>query len=76
MNLTCDELVDLLVDYLDGALTTEQTEAIRTHICGCGSCGNYVMSYQLTIRITRTLPKCEAPLPADCEARLRTRLGL
>ncbi len=76
MTLTCEELVDLLVDYLGGELPDEQVDAIKSHVCGCGSCGVYIETYQLTITVTRALPRCEAPLPPSCEARLRAALGL
>ena len=70
MNLTCEELVELLLDYLDEDLSPEQAEAVKEHLCGCPPCVHTVEMYQVTIRISRALPKA-APLPPAFEQRLR-----
>jgi hypothetical protein len=72
--VTCEELVDLLVDYVDGGLSEEQVDAIKQHLCGCQPCVASVELYQVTIKVSRALPKVE-PLPPAFEARLRAVLG-
>ena len=74
MNLTCEELVDLLLDYVDESLSAEQVAAVKEHLCGCPPCVHTVEAYQITIRISRALPK-SAPLPPAFEERLRTALA-
>jgi anti-sigma factor RsiW len=72
--VTCEEVVDLLVDYVDGGLSAEQVDAIKQHLCGCQPCVATVEMYQVTIKVTRALPKVE-PLPPAFEARLRAVLA-
>ena len=72
--MTCEELMDVLVDYLAEELVVERRETFELHIAGCPKCGPYVATYTHTIRVSRALPKCDA-LPASFEARLRKLLG-
>ncbi len=67
--MTCRELVDMLLDYLDGELPPGEAERIRAHLTECPPCVCYVQTYELTIRITRLLPS--APPPAKLLERLR-----
>jgi len=73
VNLTCDELRELLYDHHAGELVVERQESFRRHLDGCQNCTNYVDSYTYTVRITRQLPKCR-PLPPAVEAKLRAAL--
>jgi len=75
VNLTCEELVDLMLDFVGEELLDEQVSAIKTHLCGCAPCIVVVQQYRCTILMARSLPKCE-PLPAAFEAKLRASLGL
>jgi hypothetical protein len=71
--MTCDELLELLVDFLGGELVAEHHETVTIHIRGCANCAAYVATYEHTVRIARALPKCSA-LPPAFEARLRQAL--
>jgi anti-sigma factor RsiW len=70
--MTCRELVDLLIDFVGGELAPEHRERIRDHLCRCPPCGHLVTTYELTIRLTRLLPR--APVPARLQDRLREAL--
>ena len=74
MTLTCEDLVDLIFDFVDGGLPEEQLVAFKTHLCKCKPCEKSVGLYQVTIRITKALPKAD-PLPAAFEQRLRAALA-
>jgi anti-sigma factor (TIGR02949 family) len=67
--MNCREVVDLLNDYLDGALSAEDAAIVRAHLDACPPCVCYVATYQLTITLSRRLP-AEAP-PAQLLERLR-----
>ena len=73
VNLTCDELRELIADHLGGELATEKTESFQFHVKGCKDCGYYVESYTHTVKVVRKLPRC-GPLPANVEAKLREAL--
>jgi anti-sigma factor (TIGR02949 family) len=67
--MNCRELVERLLEYLDGELTAEEAERIREHLGECPPCVCYVRTYELTIQITRRLPP--APPPSALLERLR-----
>ena len=74
MSMVCREVVEVLIDYVDGDMTVEHRALFERHLCGCLQCFAYLETYRATIRLTRALPKCE-PLPPALEARLRAMLG-
>jgi anti-sigma factor RsiW len=49
--LTCRELVELVTDYLEGALPREQRRAFERHLEGCDGCTAYVEQMRETIRL-------------------------
>jgi anti-sigma factor RsiW len=53
--LSCRELVELVTDYLEGALDEADRRRFETHIAGCGGCTRYLEQLRQTIRITGTL---------------------
>jgi anti-sigma factor RsiW len=59
--MTCRELAELLIDYLDGELAEEMCGTIRAHLHDCPECVYFIETYQLTIRISRRLPGAEMP---------------
>ena len=45
----CNEVVELITAYLEGALDPAEREAFEAHIARCTGCGNYVDQIRLTI---------------------------
>ncbi|HEU5266157.1 MAG TPA: MFS transporter [Jatrophihabitans sp.] len=45
----CQELVELVTDYLDGALPPELREQLQTHLTLCDGCAEYLHQIGLTI---------------------------
>ena len=72
--MSCQEMVDLLLDFVGGEITPEQRAMIEQHHCGCPPCVRHVEEYSLTIRVTRLLPKND-PLPPAFEQRLWAALA-
>jgi anti-sigma factor RsiW len=70
--MTCRELVEQLLDFVGGALTPEDRQRICEHLCTCPPCGVLVQTYQITIRLSRQLPR--HPLPPRLQERLREAL--
>jgi anti-sigma factor RsiW len=54
-DLTCQEFVELVTDYLEGALPPEQHARFENHIAGCDGCTAYLEQMRETIRLTGTL---------------------
>ena len=53
--LSCQELVELVTDYLEGALGEGDLRRFEQHIAGCGNCTRYLEQLRATIRITGTI---------------------
>lgn len=53
--LTCRELVRLVTDYLEGALSESDRRRFEAHLTDCDGCTTYLAQVRATIRITGTL---------------------
>ncbi len=63
--LTCQELVELVTDYLEAALPPEDCARFDAHLLGCPDCAVYVDQMRATIRLTGEL----SPAALSDEAR-------
>ncbi|SMC57097.1 anti-sigma factor family protein [Kibdelosporangium aridum] len=59
--LTCAELVELVTDYLEGALDPETTERFYSHLAICAGCGPYLDQMRMTVRTLGELPQEAVP---------------
>jgi Putative zinc-finger len=54
--LSCQELVELVTDYFEGALLpSELHDRFERHIAHCSGCQAYLQQMRTTIRVTGTL---------------------
>jgi predicted anti-sigma-YlaC factor YlaD len=53
--LTCRELVEIVSDYLEGALPEEDRERFDAHLQECEGCRRYLDQMRTTIRVVGTL---------------------
>jgi anti-sigma factor RsiW len=53
--LSCQELVELVTDYLEGALSPEEHERLERHIETCDGCRTYVEQMRQTVELTGQL---------------------
>jgi anti-sigma factor RsiW len=54
-DLSCRELVELVTDYLEGALDRRTRSRFERHISGCDHCTEYIEQIRETIRLTGML---------------------
>ncbi|POX75486.1 anti-sigma factor [Mycobacterium kansasii] len=47
--MICEQLVELVTDYLDGALDPDVTARFDAHLLECDGCVNYVEQFRSTI---------------------------
>jgi len=60
--LSCQELVELVTDYLEGALSVEDTARFEDHVSRCGACAIYVEQIRQTIALAgRITPDSLSP---------------
>jgi anti-sigma factor RsiW len=70
--IACVSGVELLMDYLEGALPVDLRAAVDAHVAGCPRCTAFVESYRATPRIFREATA--ATLPPDLESSLKAFL--
>jgi anti-sigma factor RsiW len=51
--MTCQELVELVTDYLEGALPPEDAARFEEHVAACPGCEVYLDQVRSTIAVTR-----------------------
>jgi anti-sigma factor RsiW len=67
-DLTCKELVELVTEYLEGALSPEDRDRFEQHIVLCDGCGSYLEQMRTTIALAGSLT--EESIPAEAQERL------
>lgn len=65
--LACQEVVELVTAYLEGALDPADRERFEEHLVFCGGCANYLEHMRTTIRLAA---RVEDELPAELQAEL------
>jgi anti-sigma factor RsiW len=55
-DLTCQELVELVTDYLDGALDEETAERFEQHVTLCPGCWTYLDQMKETASVLGEIP--------------------
>ena len=70
--MSCRELVELLIDFLDGELPDERRRVLEAHLALCPPCLAYLETYKTTIQLTRKLPN--VPPPPELLIRLKAAL--
>ena len=53
--ITCQELVELVSDYLEGGLSPEDRARFEAHLPSCRGCADYLEQMRETIRATGRL---------------------
>ncbi len=65
--LTCQELVELVSDYLEGALSSDDQHRFEAHLEGCDGCRAYLEQMRATILAVRGVTD------ADLDPAMRER---
>ena len=66
--LNCQELVELVTDYLEGALAPGDVRRFEEHLGACDGCQAYLEQLRATIRLTGSLT------PDDLSAQAESAL--
>jgi anti-sigma factor RsiW len=57
--LSCQELVELVTDYFEGAMAPEERERFEAHLADCPGCDSYLEQMRTTIALTRASAELE-----------------
>lgn len=66
--MNCRQVVELMTDYLEGALSSEDRARFEEHIAGCDGCRAYLAQLRTTRRLVGTL--ADEPLPMAIQSEL------
>ena len=70
-DLTCRELVEFLMSYLDDELSAPERRAFDAHLALCADCVAYLRTYEATVRLGRCAFEAPgAPVPPEVPAEL------
>jgi anti-sigma factor (TIGR02949 family) len=61
---SCQEMIEVVTNYLDDALPSDEQERFERHLSYCAGCSTYVDQIRETIRQTGTVPREESLPPA------------
>ncbi|MFN8643400.1 MAG: zf-HC2 domain-containing protein [Candidatus Binatia bacterium] len=67
--LTCRDVADFLMAYLDRELAPPQRAAFETHLAACDECVRYLRAYARTVRLAKASGQ-DAEDPAEVPERL------
>jgi predicted anti-sigma-YlaC factor YlaD len=56
LTVDCQEIVELVTDYLEGALDSDMTAEVEAHLQLCDGCDIYIEQMRSTIRALGTVP--------------------
>ncbi len=59
--MDCLSLVEMVTDYLEGALTEQERAAVDAHLADCDGCSGYLEQMRTTIRLTGMLTEEQIP---------------
>lgn len=71
--LTCKEVIELLADYFESALSDEALADVERHLADCRPCEAYLRTYRRTRELTGRAGQAE--MPEEMRARLRELLA-
>ncbi|MGD0197098.1 MAG: zf-HC2 domain-containing protein [Solirubrobacteraceae bacterium] len=54
-DLVCQQIVELVTDYLEGSLSRADRRRFDAHLAGCPHCTEYLAQMRTTIRLTGRL---------------------
>lgn len=66
--IPCQEVVELVTDYLEGALPAADRRRLEAHLADCPHCTEYLAQIRATIRLTGRVT------PEDLSPAMRTDL--
>jgi anti-sigma factor RsiW len=71
--LSCRELVELVSDYIEDALSPAQRSRFEAHIEGCEHCATYVRQMRETLHLLGRLPGDAISSQAEADLRAAFR---
>jgi anti-sigma factor RsiW len=62
--LICQQMVELVTEYLDGVMEPKRRARFEAHLAGCDGCTNYIEQFRTTLVVVgRSLEVDDVPEP-------------
>jgi anti-sigma factor RsiW len=61
--LTCQQVVELVTEYLDGVMEPKRRARFEAHLAGCDGCTNYLEQFRTTVSVVGRLDVGDVPEP-------------
>ena len=61
--LTCQEVVELVTEYLDGVMEPRRRARFEAHLDGCDGCTAYLEQFRTTVSVVARLDADDVPTP-------------
>jgi anti-sigma factor RsiW len=65
--LTCQQVVELVTEYLDGVMEPARRARFEAHLDGCDGCTAYLEQFRTTIAVVGSLAVSDIPAPVKSE---------
>jgi anti-sigma factor RsiW len=65
--LTCQQMVELVTEYLDGVMEPGRRARFEEHLAGCDGCTTYLAQYRTTVALVGRLDVNDVPAPVMAE---------
>ena len=65
--LSCQQMVELVTEYLDGVMEPRRRARFEAHLAGCDGCTNYVEQFRATVAVVGRLEVDDVPEPVMAE---------
>src|SRR5687767_13928568 len=70
--MTCDRVIELLSDYIDGELSSAGQVGVQSHLKRCEGCESEHQALRRTVQLVALFGRQEAPI--DCREAVMARL--
>ena len=65
--LTCQQVVELVTEYLEGVMEPARRARFEAHLAGCHGCTNYLEQVRTTVAVVGRLDASDVPAPVMSE---------
>jgi anti-sigma factor RsiW len=65
--LSCQQVVELVTEYLDGVMEPRRRDRFEAHLAGCNGCTAYLEQFRTTVAVVARLAVEDVPAPVMSE---------
>ena len=58
---SCQEMVELVTEYLDGVMEPRRRARFEAHLAGCDGCSNYLEQFRTTVAVVGRIDVADVP---------------